>query len=68
MWNKIKFLLGFKVVLPCFKGWIVTKRSFFLRKCLDKNGGYWWASETEWSGRCVFTTKEEAEYALKCFI
>lgn len=69
MWNKIKFFLGFKVVIPCVKGYVVTRKSLFIfRECLDKDGGYWWKSEMNWASQCVFKTKEEADHALKCFI
>lgn len=69
MINKIRFALGLRVVVPCLKGYIVTRKWFFVfRECLDKDGGYWWSARENWKDYCIFPDEKTARAALKCFV
>lgn len=58
--NKVKFVLGLECIAKYGEEFVITKRDFGVRVCLDRNSEFWWM-EGNWHRYCTMKTREAAE-------
>lgn len=59
-WSKVKFFLGMECIAKYGEQFVVTKREFGSRVCLDRKSEFWWM-EGYWNRHCTYDTIEGAE-------